>query len=53
MIAYRELESPETPYSPAKYRIVELSEAEMTARILGKLGASIEEHVSDEMEVGR
>ena len=29
MIAYRELESPATPYSPASYRIVELTEEEM------------------------
>lgn len=54
MIAYRELETPATPYSPAKYRIVECTQEEMTARILGKLAASIEgELFADEMEEGR
>jgi hypothetical protein len=37
MIAYRELVTPQTPYSPAVYRMVECKEAEILARLAASL----------------
>jgi hypothetical protein len=42
MIAYRELVTPATPYSPALYRMVECKEAEVLARFNARLQADIE-----------
>ena len=52
MIAYRELEHPETPYSPASYRLVEMTEEQMSALILAKLSPAEVDPFQD-WETGR